>query len=406
MRILDNDAFLDLLDRIPPDLDGLQVRRHLGDAVDPGTARALAEQVALRQRAASKFARTQGLLLTGKGLEQASPLPVARRRAARIAAWPGGSGGAGPVLDATAGLGCDAIALAAAGVAVVASDADPWTARCLGQNLRAHGFDPRVVVARAQDRVVSAPFLVLDPDRRAPDGTRTGDPARWSPPWSAIEDLLARSEGAVVKLAPATTVESIEREARERGRTLLEWVSWNGELKEVALWTGALVGGDEDRIRRAVALRGADRVETLEAGDDERAPVAPLTPSEAAEVAWIAEPDPAVLRAGLLEAQAGRSGARPLGPGIAYLGADERPRLPLLSSFRVLDTTPVDRRRVRAMLGRHDVGPLTVKRRGHPQDADTLAKRFRGPGKKRGLLVVARLEEGHRAWLVERVTGK
>ena len=52
------------------------------------------------------------------------------------------------------------------------------------------------------------------------------------------------------------------------------------------------------------------------------------------------------------------------------------------------------------MLARHGVGPLTVKKRGHPEDAARLAKRLRGKGERPGLLVITRLENGHHAYLV------
>ena len=132
-----------------------------------------------------------------------------------------------------------------------------------------------------------------------------------------------------------------------------------------------------------------------------------------AEIGWIAEPDPAVIRADLVGLVAEQAGLAPLAPGLGYLGGEAPPHGPeqggpppgLLRSWRVLASTPADRKRVRAMLGAHDVGPLTVKKRGHPEPAEALAKRFRGPGRGRGLLFVGRLESGHRAWLVEPTPG-
>ena len=44
---------------------------------------------------------------------------------------------------------------------------------------------------------------------------------------------------------------------------------------------------------------------------------------------------------------------------------------------------------------------LEVKKRGHPDSAETLARRLRGSGSRRGWLVVTRLRQGHLALLVE-----
>ena len=115
---------------------------------------------------------------------------------------------------------------------------------------------------------------------------------------------------------------------------------------------------------------------------------------------WIAEPDPALIRSGLLGALAHEQGLAPLAPEIAYLGGDHPPHSPFLRGYEVLGGAPLDRRRVRRLLAEHDVGPLVAKKRGHPEPAEALAKRFRGSGSRRGWLLVARLEGGHRAYLV------
>jgi hypothetical protein len=91
----------------------------------------------------------------------------------------------------------------------------------------------------------------------------------------------------------------------------------------------------------------------------------------------------------------------PLGPGIAYLGGPQPTRSPLVRCRRVLGTAPADPRQVRALLEAHDVGPVTVMKRGHPDPTEVLAQRFRGRGSRRGLLAVTRLERGHLALLLE-----
>jgi len=125
-----------------------------------------------------------------------------------------------------------------------------------------------------------------------------------------------------------------------------------------------------------------------------------LAPAEARRIRWIAEPDPAVIRAGLVGALAAAEGLAPLASRIAYLGGEQAPRSALLRGFEVLGQAPLDVRRVRELLRRHGVGPLTVKKRGHPEDAETLARKLRGGGSEAGLLLVSRLEEGHHAYLV------
>jgi hypothetical protein len=252
------------------------------------------------------------------------------------------------------------------------------------------------VRARAEERAVRAELLLLDPDRR-PDGAargRAGDPERWSPPLSRCLALAARFAGACLKLPPGADVGLL---LTPKLPADLVWVSLDGELRELGLWTGVLATRAPG-VRTAIVLASDGRAERLEGREEH---VTALAPEEAASVAWIAEPDPAVIRAGLVGALARALSLRPLGPAIAYLGGDGRPASPFARAFRVRDTAALDRRRVRAMLERHDVGPLVVKKRGHPDDAATLARALKGRGKEPGLLLVARLGMLHRAWLVE-----
>jgi hypothetical protein len=93
----------------------------------------------------------------------------------------------------------------------------------------------------------------------------------------------------------------------------------------------------------------------------------------------------------------------PIDPYMAYLGGmQEKPPLHALSrTYRVIDGAPLDKKHVRKMLKEHNVGRLTVKKRGHNASADELAARFRGSGERDGWMVVGRVGRSHRAFLVE-----
>ena len=94
-------------------------------------------------------------------------------------------------------------------------------------------------------------------------------------------------------------------------------------------------------------------------------------------------------------------GLRGLHPMIALLAGEAPAQSPFLDTFRVLGSAPLDKRRVRELLRAHDVGAIEVRKRGHPDPAEVLSKRFKGPGTRRGTLFVVRLESGHRAYLAE-----
>ena len=390
---------VDALAALEPGLDPLQAVERLRRLLAPEEARAAALLLELRARAEGKLANASELFLTRKGLEQATDYRVAALRAATIAERGGGRW----VFDATAGVGSDTRALAAIGLRVLGSDLDPETARCAAANL---GLDLDVVILRADAlgpplRDPSGGLLVLDPDRRPPGakqihgaGVRAGHPDRWSPPLGASLEIAARFAGATLKLPPATDPERIPIDPGLPHAW--RWVSLGGELKELGLMLGCLASGAAPR--EALVLDNAGKPTRL-AGEPRTCP--PLDDAGAAATPWLLDPDPAVIRSGLLGNLAEELGAQPLHARMAYLGAEERPETGLGRAYRVLGSTPLDPRRVRSMLAEHDVGGLTVKKRGHAESAETLAARLRGKGSRRGLLLVARLERGHRAYLVE-----
>ena len=126
----------------------------------PDRAALVLAQEALRRRAATKFGPlATALFFTADGLEQATRPRVAAWRAQRFVA-----AGVRRVIDLGCGLGADALALLAAGLQVVAVEADEATAVLARANL---GID--VVVGDAVE--------LLD-DLAGPDAAVFCDPAR------------------------------------------------------------------------------------------------------------------------------------------------------------------------------------------------------------------------------------
>ncbi len=348
-----------------------------------------AQLAQLRLRIAADYPRRPPRFASGPGLAMASREAVAGWRGEEIGAGHPGAW----VLDATCGIGVDALGLAAAGARVVAADRDPFHARCAAHNLAALGFAPRVLVADAAAPAARADLCLLDPERRV-GGERQLDPERWSPPLSRALAVAARFRGAWLKLAPALEVDALPLPP---GTWRWRWISAARELVETALLGGVLAGAGDPARREVVAL-GQDGVARFEALPED---CPPWPAREVPGLAWLAEPDPALVRSGLLGALARAEGLRPLDARIAYLGGDRPARSGLLVPWRVLGSAPLDPKRVRALLALHDVGPLEVHKRGHSEPAEVLARRLAGPGRRRGVLFVARLDAGQRAFLVE-----
>ena len=332
-----------------------------------------------RERARPAFgADTDRLLFTGDTLEQAGRPALADRRARRLLA-----GRAGSVADLGCAAGTDTIALARAGARVRAVDLDPVARELTAVNTAALGLADRVTVAAGDavelvaaatgGRVADCDAAVLDPARRA-GGRRQLDPDRWSPPWSTVAALLDRVPRAVVKVAPGLDHERVPDGVEA------EWVSVRGSIVEALLWGR----GVSRSWRRATVVRG-DVVSELNAGADPG-------PADTGPVRkWLHEPDPAVIRSGLLSLVAPELGATLVDPTIAYLTSDAAADSPWVTSYRVDEVLPFNLRRLRALLRTRGVGRVVVKKRGSAIEPETLARQLRGPGAGTATVVVTRV---------------
>ena len=373
-------------------LDVLPGLARLRAVVGPEHAGPAWELARLRARARPVFgADADVLFLTADTLEQAGRPTLAARRARRLLSGE---------VDSAADLGCasgtDTIALARTGASVLAVDTDPLARELTAANVEALGVADRVwvvagdavelVAAARGGEVAGCGAAVLDPARRA-GGRRQLDPDRWSPPWSTVATLLDRVPRAVVKVAPGLDHERVPAGVEA------EWVSAGGSIVEALLWGRAV-----STVRRRASLVRADDVLELTAdADPGPAPSGPVR-------GWLHEPDPAVIRSGLVSLVAAELGATLVDPTIAYLTSVAAAGSPWVASYRVDEVLPFNLKRLRALLRARGVGRVVVKKRGSAIEPETLARRLRGPGAGTATVVVTRVAGAPTA-LVCDVTG-
>ncbi len=347
-----------------------ELRRVATGSADEKATRVAAAltQVALRRKAVAKFGELASrMYFTTDGLEQATRLPVARHRAARVAAGaPSGS-----VIDLGCGIGGDLVAFAGAGLTCAGVDLDPVRVEIATANLAALGLEGAAQVADAT-RVSTAPFDVAfaDPARRTGRG-RSFDVDDWTPPWPFVEELMRRD--ACVKVAPGLP-HSLVPDGVEA-----EWVSDHGEVKEAALWSGRLA----TTRRRATVIRDGG-LATLTDEDDPGAGVRGVG-------AFLYEPDGAVIRAGLVTAVAALAEGGLLDEHIAYVTGDQRLRTPFARGFEVIERLPYREKPLRAALRQRGIGSLTIKKRGVDIVPEELRKRLALSGDQEGTIVLTRV---------------
>ncbi|MGL4552543.1 MAG: class I SAM-dependent methyltransferase [Gemmataceae bacterium] len=317
---------------------------------DREVARAAVETAVLRRRAEVKFTRAAAMYFTREALEQATSEPVARHRARRFS---------GRVLDVGCGVGGDALALAAA-CDVTAIDLDGLRLDMARQNVAAYGASAEFVEGDALALAPAADAVFADPDRRV-GGRRQLSVEACEPTLSAVRSRFAGLPLAA-KLAPGVPPDEVRGYGGEA-----EYVSLDGELKECVLWLGPWATA---RVRATVLPSG----ETMSADTP-----AGLPPPDAPG-AWLIDPGPAVIRAGLVGDLAERLGAWPLDPAVAYLSAERWTPTPFARAWPVRAAMPFHLTTLRDHLRAAGVGRVNVLRRGVPIDPDELVRRLKLKG--------------------------
>ena len=389
LRALLTPEGLELLDAIGPIESTADVARAVSRlrAADhsPELVSAVVGQAHLRSRAAAKFGEFAGrMLFTRAGLEQATRLTVAARHAGRLR-----GAGVERVADLGCGIGGDALAFAGAGIDVLAVDADEVTAGIAAFNLAPFGATVRHGAAEDAD-IDGVQAVWMDPARRTAghSETRRVSADDYSPPLGWVFDLASRIPSGI-KLGPAHDRDALPADAEA------QWVSADGSVVELVLWTGALA---RDGVRRAALVIRGDRSHELTAGDD--APDAEVR--ELGE--FVHEPDGAVIRARLIGDVARALDAGMLDERIAYLTSDTALTSPFVQSFRVRETMPVTPKAVNAALRAHGIGTLEIKKRGMDIDPAAFRKKLTLRGDNSATLILTRLGDRRVAVLADRVT--
>ena len=358
---LTDDALLPAVERLRKDFPAELV----GAAV---------ELTRLRQRAASKFSAAARMFFTRERLEMASAEPVARHTARRFAGLP-------RVWDLCGGIGGDTLALAEVADYVMLVESDPLALAMARANADALGLAGHIDFRRADvtemplpDAPLSAIFI--DPARRNDAGrhSRRGD--AYAPPLAWCLGLTRLAPRVAVKVSPALDFAA----ALANVPAEVEVISLRGECKEAVLWLGD--------------WRGCARRATVLPGDATLTDDGPSSPAISDFGAWLFEPDPAVIRAGLVQRLAGELGLRRIDPEIAYLTGDQPGESPFAAGYAVREVIPWSLKRLNAALAARHIGHVTIKKRGFPLTPEALHPKLKLKGPNSATLICTRMQ-GH-----------
>ncbi|MFG2941001.1 methyltransferase domain-containing protein [Streptomyces sp. NPDC048282] len=326
-------------------------------------------QARLRQRAAAKFGEADAdrMFFTPNGVEQSTRASVATYRAERLKTL-----GVSSVADLCCGIGGDAIALARAGIRVLAVDRDPVTARTARANADALGLADLIEVREADVTEVDTAgwdAVFVDPARRGGRG-RVFDPAAYSPPLSWAVGAASTARVAALKVAPGIPHETVPADAEA------EWISDAGDVKEAVLWFGT-----EPGAVRATLLPGPRTLLGRGLPDPEVRPMG----------RYLYEPDGAVIRAHLVAEVAEELDGGLIDPTIAYITADALHATAYATPYEITDRLPFNVKKLKALLREREVGILTVKKRGSAVEPEELRRKVKPQGPNSATVFLTRV---------------
>jgi SAM-dependent methyltransferase len=340
----------------------------------------------LRHRARTKFSDAERMFFTSEGLEQASSETVAAWRSAQFPAEVG-------VLDACCGIGGDARAFGQ-NRRVVAVDNDPTTAECAALNLRELS-DASAVRADVTEldlqywagQGIGSAFF--DPSRRVTDQfgrrVRAASASDYSPPLDFFAQLCAHFPFASAKVSPAID-----------DSTLLEFdcavtfVSHRGECKEAVLWSPSFA-----QFPRPLQLPEPRCVAVVLGSDGAPhilTPTGELLPFASQPLAFLYEPDPAVIRAHVVPELAAKLNAVPLDTALPFLTSDMRTQTPFADAYAVHAVCPMDKKAVQREIRRLGGTVTAVKKRGVEAEPEAWRRMISSSGNTPFVLILTRCQ--------------
>ena len=355
----------------PREVDYLYHYQKLSRVYPSDLAQAALETAILRSKARTKFPQAEEMYFTREALEQASPFQVSAYRVERYRHFEF-------LVDLGCSIGGDTLNLA--GVApTLGMDSDPLRLAIAHANAGAMAIQDEAEFV-CVDLLHSLPLhgsdrlgVFFDPSRRS-KGKRAFSVHEYTPPLSIIENWLDFLPALGVKVSPGVDkAELVSFDAE------LEFISLGGELKEGVLWFGPL----KTTQMRATVLPGAHSL----TADSIQDPV-PLKEPEA----YLYEPNPAVIRAGLVTTLGRRLEASQLDADIAYLTAEKLQQTPFANAWRIEDWMPFSLKRLRAYLRERGVGKIVVKKRGSPLQPQELIQKLRLKGEAERVVFLTHLD--------------
>lgn len=364
---------------VPGDSRSVALQAALRQEYPAEVVRAALTLAALRTQARPRFTRADQMWFDRTRLEQATQEIVARHKAQRFAACAGKT-----VLDLCCGVGADAMAIAQY-TSVRAVDMSPLATWFTQRNAEVYGVASHIetLVSDVEKVDITGQFVHLDPDRRT-QGQRQVRLEFGSPGLPYLQALTKTAAGGAIKVSPASNFGGKFTDCE------VELVSVNGECKEATIWFGEL---RQTAPFRATILPHGVSI----AGDpwEYRPRIEPLK-------RYLFDPDPAVVRSGLVDCVGDSLDLRRLDDAEEYLTGDTLVDSPFVRGFEVLADLNNNTKEIRDYFRTSPFGQVEIKCRHMSIDADAIRRKLPLPGNQPGVLLFVRVVGKARAIVARR----
>jgi hypothetical protein len=331
--------------------------------------RAIAEQIACRQKASKKLPRLSqhNLLYTPLALEQASGERSAEYKATYLSGK--------RIIDLSGGLGVDSMTLSRVFQEAVYCERDPLLCKLFQYNLKQCGIaNVQVNNGDSLDLLSMYPddffdWIFVDPARREMGRRSIGLEAASPDVVASHETLLRKAERVCIKASPALELSGLKKLLPSLCSIIV--VSVDRECKEILLLL------DRRALQKTVTIKAvcmssvSDTVtEVFGDGAIERTVAASVKE-------YFYEPDPAIIKAKLTAGFARDSGFEFVNSSVDYLTSDRLVDPFPGRTFRMIECVLYKPKTFRAFLERHEIGGASIQRRDFPLSAEELRKKYR-----------------------------
>jgi hypothetical protein len=331
--------------------------------------RAMAEQLACRQKAAKKLPHLSqhNLLYTPLALEQASGERTAEYKASLLSGK--------RVIDLSGGLGVDSMFLSRVFHEVVYCERDPLLCALFQHNLKQCGIsNVQVQNGDSIDLLSMYPddcfdWIFVDPARRELGRRSIGLEAASPDVVCCHEILLRKADRVCIKASPALEISGLKKLLPSLCSVIV--VSVDRECKEVLLLLERSTVQKPVTVT-AVCLSSASDAVTEVFGDGV------LERSIASSVKeYFYEPDPAIIKAKLSSTLARDAGIEFVNSSVDYLTSNSLIDAFPGRIFRMIECVLYKPKTFRAFLQRHDIRGASIQRRDFPLSVEELRKKYR-----------------------------